>query len=303
MNILIADDDPICLKRLEHFFRSGEHQLFCATNGQEAWDIIESENLQIAILDWEMPLMSGVEICKTFRDKNGMDFLYIILLTSRNSRNDIAKGIDSGADDFLSKPVDFQELTVRLRAAKRIIQFQEMICKNAMIDALTGVLNRRAIFDQIAKEHDRTLRSGGSYSFVLCDIDHFKKINDVYGHPSGDHVLQVVAKRMSEDLRGSDCIGRYGGEEFLIILPECKEDEAAQIAERLRIRVSEAKIDLGGSNISVTTSFGVCENQRALSEIGVALKHADLALYQSKHQGRNCVTRFEDLRVMDSTTR
>jgi diguanylate cyclase (GGDEF)-like protein len=196
----------------------------------------------LAILDWMMPGLDGVEVCRKVRQAGGAPYVYLIMLTGRAERRDVVQGMGAGADDYLSKPFDEQELRVRLRAGRRIVDLQEALRTLATRDALTGTWNRRAILEILRRELARGAREGTPVGVVLADLDHFKRVNDTLGHLTGDAVLSEAARRIGAALRPYDALGRYGGEEFLIVLPGCDPEGASQVAERVRGRVAEAPV-------------------------------------------------------------
>jgi two-component system, cell cycle response regulator len=260
-------------------------------DGMLAWEALQQENApRLTILDWMMPGLDGSEICRRLRHSSKGAYVYVLLLTSRVGKEDIVAGMEAGADDYLSKPFDAQELKVRLRAGKRIVDLEEALRVQATHDALTGSWNHGAIIDMLQLELDRAEREGTSTGAILVDLDHFKVVNDTYGHLAGDAVLLEASQRMTRVLRRSDVLGRYGGEEFLAVLPGCERPDAQALAERLRqcIACSPAATPMG--KISFTISLGVTTTCKG-ETMGVAavLQRADDALYQAKREGRNRV--------------
>ena len=301
MKILIADDDPVTLRRLEKTLGEWEYEVITARDGLEAWRVlVQSDAPRLAILDWVMPGMDGVEICRRERQLSRERYTYILLLTARTAKSDIVTGLKSGADDYLCKPVDQAELEFRLRAGCRVVNLQENLfdaCRalkqQATHDQLTDLWNRRAIHEFIMHEASRASRESAPIGVVLADIDHFKLINDTYGHFVGDVVLRQVAERLKAELRDYDRIGRYGGEEFLITLPGCGADDAVRQAERLRLAVQCAPFVASEARLTVTISAGVAvEEAGAMADVNTLLQRSDLALYRAKHSGRNRVELF-----------
>lgn len=252
---------------------------------------------QLAVLDWMMPGLDGLEVCRRVRRLRREPYTYILLLTAKAQREDIIAGLEAGADDYLTKPFDVHELQVRLRAGKRILDLQtkliaarEELRAQATHDMLTGLWNRAAIFDLLRREVARAERGGVPVSVIMADVDHFKRVNDVHGHLVGDVVLREVARRVQMTLRPYDEVGRYGGEELLLILPRCDARQAVQVAERLRRCVAEAPIDTPEGQIAVTASFGVATHAGGTAaDMQTLLRAADGALYSAKQKGRNCV--------------
>ncbi len=301
MRILVADDDPVTLRRLEKTLVGWGYEVLAARDGLEAWRVLmEPDAPCLAILDWVMPGMDGVEIVRRERQLQRERYTYILLLTARTSKADIVTGLKSGADDYLCKPVDLAELEFRLRAGCRVVTLQESLfdaCRalrqQATHDQLTDLWNRRAIHEFLMHEASRANRENAPIGVVLADIDHFKLINDTYGHFVGDVVLRQVADRLRSELRDYDRIGRYGGEEFLIALPGCGADDAMTQAERLRRAVQHAPFAASGAKLTVTISAGVAvEEAGAAADVNTLLQRSDLALYRAKHSGRNRVELF-----------
>jgi diguanylate cyclase (GGDEF)-like protein len=247
------------------------------------------------VLDWMMPHVDGVEICRVIRKLAQEPYIYVILLTARGRQEEIIEGLEAGADDYITKPFDLDELKARLRAGKRILDLQEQLVfareqlrNQATHDSLTGLLNRPAILETLHREVSRSAREGTPVTVIMADLDHFKQINDTYGHVVGDDVLRESARRMLNAIRDYDSIGRYGGEEFLVIAPGCGAREATIQAERLCACVSAAPIDVAGHHILMTLSVGVaaCTDRKQADDL---LRIADEALYEAKNAGRNRV--------------
>jgi two-component system cell cycle response regulator len=244
-----------------------------------------------------MPGMEGIEICQKVRKDAEENYTYIILLTSQQRDEDLVIGMEAGADDYIIKPFKLSELRVRLRAGRRIIELQnellaarEILHAKATHDSLTGLLNHEEIIDILDKELARSERDGLCVSVIMVDIDHFKQVNDTYGHLAGDAVLRITSRKMLSMERSYDSVGRYGGEEFLIILPECCTECAGTFAERLRSSICVEHIDTSEGLIPVTISLGVASSSKERRADGYSLiKAADTALYKAKENGRNRV--------------
>jgi diguanylate cyclase (GGDEF)-like protein len=251
---------------------------------------------RLAVLDWMMPGLDGPELCRRLRQQQG-PYVYVLLLTSRDGKEDIVLGLDAGADDYVTKPYSSVELRQRMNAGRRIIELQERVeLQTAEIralarrDALTGLLNRGAIFETFAAELSRARRARTPISIIMVDVDHFKRVNDDHGHLAGDAVLCELARRLTEQVRPYDALGRYGGEEFLVVLPGCPGDEALEVAERLREQACARSIAWDGREVPVTISLGVVSQDRVVSEaLEPLIAAADLALYEAKRSGRNRV--------------
>jgi two-component system, cell cycle response regulator len=298
MKILVADDDPVSRRILEATLRKWSYEVVSAHDGTEAWRLLQADNSpQLAILDWMMPGLSGVELCRMIRHRNAEPYTYLVLLTSRSNKEDVIEGLDAGADDYLTKPCNQHELEVRLRAGTRILRLQaelmearEALREQATRDALTGLWNRRSILEILDRELARARREGRPLSLAVSDIDHFKRVNDTYGHLTGDEVLLEVGRRMVASTRSYDSVGRYGGEEFLIVLPGCALENAAVHAERTLTRIGTLPITTPTTEIAVTISVGLTSATLEPGETAQSLIHrADEALYQAKRNGRNRV--------------
>jgi len=296
MDVLIADDDVVSRRLLEVTLSHAGYQVTLAANGAEALRVLEeSEGPRLAVLDWMMPELDGVDVCRAVRKLASERYIYIILLTVKEQRAEIVEGLESGADDYITKPFDLDELKARLRAGKRILKLQEQLVATrdelrvrATHDSMTGLLNREAILDMLKNELSRTARVG-TLSIILGDIDHFKRVNDTHGHPAGDLVLQEAARRMRSAVRAYDSVGRYGGEEFLIVSPGCGVSEAVEQANRVRVRMADEPIVVPGGGVAVTISLGVAAAASDANQMSDLLRAADQALYAAKNNGRNRV--------------
>ena len=290
MRVLIADDDRLSARMLEANLKKGGYDVTVVPDGGQAWEILKSDDRpQMAILDWMMPVMDGLEVCRKARRVGG-PYVYILLLTGNTDRDSVVTGIDAGADDHIRKPFDPAELQARLRSGMRIVELEEKLRRQATLDALTGLLNRGAIMERLEIEMERAGREGESLCVAMVDLDHFKQVNDTCGHSAGDTVLREAAKRMSSVLRPYDVIGRYGGEEFIIVFVRCEEDTASAIAERIREAISNEPVNTGSQGISITASIGVSQVVPS-TNADTAIREADDALFRAKQLGRNRVER------------
>jgi len=288
MRILAAEDNPVFQSMLKTLLRKWGYDAVMAQNGSEAWEILESDTApRLAVLDWMMSGMDGVQICRRVRSANREPYIYIVLLTARTDSEDLVEGMEAGADDYLTKPFNAQELRVRIRAGKRILELQDALRRQATHDGLTGMLNRNSILARLAEEIVRQERESRPLSLLMIDLDRFKQVNDTYGHLAGDAVLCQAAARMTNVSRCYDGLGRYGGEEFLVVLPGCDLAAALVQAERLLQSVGGAPFSLGDRELRVTCSIGVACAEGASPE--TLIKYADEALYQAKARGRNRV--------------
>jgi diguanylate cyclase (GGDEF)-like protein len=293
VKVLIADDDPISRRLLETHVAKWGYEAIVAGDGAEAWGMLQREDApRLAVLDWMMPGMDGPHICREIRRCADRPYTYLLLLTAKSRKEDIVEGMEAGADDFLTKPFDAQELKARLRAAKRILDLEEALRVQSLHDALTGLWNRAAIFNFLQRELNRGKRQGFPMGVAMADVDHFKRINDTHGYLVGDGVLREVARKIESCVRAYDGVGRFGGEEFLIVFPGCDVELSSKLAERLRASVSAAHLEVSGVTIPVTLSLGVAaEGVAKTSEINQLLRIADGALYRAKSGGRNRVER------------
>jgi len=293
MKVLIADDDALSRKVLYDALLEWGYDITVAHNGDEAWAILENaDRPNIAVLDWMMPGMDGVDICRNLRTLNTVNYVYVILLTAKSKREDLIKGLESGADDYIIKPFHYEELKLRLKIGRRIIELEQSILRLASTDYLTGLLNRRAFLERMTREMNRCQREKSQLGIIIMDIDHFKQVNDEYGHQVGDVVLQELSATLANSCRVYDFLGRYGGEEFIICLPGADKWNTYQIAERMRASIESQKICLEDNmtEVNVTASFGVAsmlpDQNRSSDDL---IKQADDALYQAKREGRNRV--------------
>jgi two-component system cell cycle response regulator len=298
MRILIAEDDSVTRKLLEVHLSKWGHQVVACSDGAQAWQVLSAEDPpKLAILDWMMPEMDGVTLCGEIRKPEKHPYTYIILLTSKNLKEDVVAGLEAGADDYIIKPFDVHELKVRVRAGTRIVKLQEDLLAalsvsefQASHDALTGIWNRRAILEKVQQELDRSSRNGTNLGLVIGDVDYFKKVNDNYGHLAGDAVLRELAKRIDSSLRSYDSVGRYGGEEFIILIPGSDGADAAELAERLRASFEHLPVQADEGEFRCTMSFGATAlDGRADFGLNSLIKEADEALLLAKSRGRNRV--------------
>lgn len=297
MKILIADDDAISQRILQSALTKWGYETVATQNGREAWEVLQQADApRMAILDWMMPEMDGIEVCREVRKRSDQSYTYLLLLTSKSHKAEIIAGLNAGADDYLTKPVDLEELRVRLQAGRRILDLetklvaaQEAFREQATHDALTGLWNRAAVLQTLEQEIVRAKRERTSFGVVLADLDSFKQVNDTHGHIAGDRVLEETARRMRASVRTYDVVGRYGGEEFLIVCPGCKEPDVVTVAERIRESVERDPVEIApGKVIPVTLSLGVTVGGiHGAEDPAMLIKLADAALYRAKDLGRN----------------
>jgi two-component system, cell cycle response regulator len=293
--VLVVDDSPFSRKLLEYALSGDSYSLLFAGNGKEALQLFKEHRPAIVITDWMLPDSSGPELCERIRAESTGSYTYIVLLTSMTEKEDIVRGLSSGADDYLTKPFDRGELLARIGVGRRIIDLnREIDAKNKQLeemahsDPLTGLPNRRAIDEWASRQLRGAARHGYSLWVVHADLDCFKNINDSHGHDAGDQVLKEFAAILKEYTRASDISGRMGGDEFLLVLSHVEEKHIRLTVERLRERFASKKFCFSGKNISVTASFGVCGFQgKGPPEFSLLVRQADKALYCAKRGGRN----------------
>jgi two-component system cell cycle response regulator len=297
VKILIAEDDLISSKILQRNLLNWGYYVVPAHSGAEAWQAMQDEELRMALLDWMMPGMDGIEVCRKIRRRRKYKYTYIILLSAKDRKQDIITGLFSGADDYMTKPVNFLELRARLQTGRRIIDLEDklLVVQNqlkdiASRDGLTKVWNRSESTKFLEEELERGQREGMPTGVILLDVDYFKKINDFYGHDIGDQALLKVVSRIKKKVRKSDKVGRYGGDEIIIVLPRCSTSEIARIAERLRLSVANKGIKTELDMVPLTISLGCAASDvTGILSPDKFIKAADEALLRAKNEGRNRV--------------
>ena len=307
--ILIAEDSLVSRKLLEKTLVRAGYRVTSVENGKRAVELLKKQFFPIVLTDWMMPEMDGLELCRAIRGDTDNGYVFIILLTAKDSKDDLVTGLGAGADDYLTKPVDHLELMARLKTAKRILELEQSLKRaNEEIkalsetDPLTGSYNRGYLNEHLPAELKRAGRYGRALSLCLCDIDHFKRVNDTYGHQAGDLVLKSFARMIHSSIRKDlDWVVRYGGEEFLIVFPETDVMGACVVAERIRKRVSESGLPVGDRVISITASFGVSGLDEGAPDEQVSgeeiIRRADEHLYRAKEEGRNRVQAGPSMQV------
>jgi len=299
--VLIAEDNPVGRRLLEKSLAKAGHEVVSASNGREAFELFKERFFPIVLTDWMMPEMDGVQLCRAIRCHQTPGYVFIVFLTSKDTKEDIVSALDAGADDYLTKPFHQAELMARLKTGKRILGLErslkaanEDIKVLSITDALTGTYNRGHLMTRLPEEVSRARRYGHPLSLIMCDIDHFKNINDSCGHAVGDVVLQNFVACLNETIRHEvDWIARYGGEEFVVVLPDTALKGAMAVAERLRKSSAERIVQVEGRQTRITASFGVASLALLKGEAATSedlLKEADRYLYRAKKQGRNRVS-------------
>jgi two-component system, cell cycle response regulator len=296
VKILIADDDVTSRLVLAGVLKKHGHEVVVTVDGDEAWAALQRPDApKLVILDWVMPGLAGVDVCRRARTIESDQPPYIILLTSRDGKTDIVTGLEAGADDYLAKPFDPGELLARVGVGRRLVELQTRLneartalAHEAMHDPLTGVLNRRAFAGALSREVSRKRRHQNVLAVGICDVDHFKRINDTYGHQAGDEVLCGLVRLFGSNLRKHDVLGRHGGDEFVLLTEQAREDGPDTLYERLRASVADSPMPTTAGDIPITISFGVKLAAAGETETEL-LAAADRALYQAKASGRNRV--------------
>jgi two-component system, cell cycle response regulator len=298
LKILIADDEALSRRLLEKTLERAGYEVIAVENGRAAVrQLCQSDGPRLALLDWVMPEIDGPGVCREVRRQQEDSYVYMVLLTSKEAKEDIVTGLESGADDYLTKPFNVDELKARLRTGERILHLEgrlvearEMMRFKATHDALTSIWNRGVIMDRLGRELMRSQRECACTIVLLGDVDHFKSVNDTHGHLVGDEVLQEIARRLLLSIRSYDFVGRYGGEEFLLVLNNCKPQFAEARAEDIRRIVSSRPVQTLAGPLNITMSFGLLLSDvwgvRPVEEL---LHEVDAALYAAKAAGRNRV--------------
>lgn len=298
MRILVAEDEAIPRRILRAALESLGHECLVAENGREAWEVFSaSPGVDVVISDRLMPGMDGLELCRKIRAEGGDGYAYFVFLTALGEKEEVIDGIRAGADDYLGKPLDFDELRVRLISAarvtglhKRLSEQKRELYRQARKDPLTGLGNRLALHEDLEVLVARARRYGHGYCVALYDVDNFKTYNDLYGHLAGDEVLRGVANALAGRSRGGDAAYRYGGEEFLVVMPEQTLESARAAADLVRRAIEDLRIPVaaGESPVAITVSAGVAALGPGESA-DAWLREADAALYRAKESGRNRV--------------
>ncbi len=298
--ILLVDDEPTQRLIMARLLKRAGYVVETAGNGIEALAKIDAGDFQLMITDWEMPEMDGIALCSALRASPNRNYIYTILLTARDAIEHVVTGLQAGADDYLTKPVIEPELIARLNTGKRIVTLERSLRsaneenrRLSITDPLTGAYNRRYLMEQLPREIERAARYGRELSVVMCDVDHFKKINDTHGHLVGDEVLKWFVASLQKRVRACDWVARYGGEEFIAVLPETNVSNAGAAAENLRTGIAEAPFVLDQLSLPVTASFGASGwsgDVPAGSLLDALLAKCDAGVYASKAGGRNRVS-------------
>jgi len=309
VKILIADDDAVSRRLLERTLLRVGYEVVAVVNGRQAVENLTGPDMpRLVLLDWMMPELDGPGVCREIRNRRDQSYVYMILLTSRESKEDVIAGLESGADDYLIKPFIADELKARLRVGERILHLEDRLVEareqmrfKATHDHLTSLWNRGVIVDLLGRELTRSQRENVCTALILGDLDHFKNINDRYSHLVGDQVLREVARRLLHSVRSYDFVGRYGGEEFLIVLNNCRPDSALARAEEIRKSICTRPVQTDVGPLEVTMSSGLLRSTDWGHRPAEDLIHeADSALYAAKTAGRNRVQVAEPDQTTDA---
>jgi two-component system, cell cycle response regulator len=292
MKILIIDDNPDSLLIAQRRLAKECDNIICADGGKTGLETARREMPDLILLDVDMPDMSGFDVCSILKSDADLCMIPVLFLSGFVNPEDKIKGLDLGAVDYVTKPFDAFELQARVRAALRTKNLQDLLIEHAHIDPLTELPNRRALMERLQQEWHRMERHGKPFSFIMADIDHFKNVNDKFGHLVGDQILREVAKVFTNQCRNVDLPARYGGEEFAILVPNETAANALNLAERCRQAIEKIKVPLKNDTVRATVSFGIAE-ATGLADPEVLIKHADEALYDAKVTGRNKVNTYE----------
>ena len=293
--ILVADDEPISRQVLTSMLEKLGYEVEAVNDGLAAWQRLQQPDApRLVILDWIMPGLEGIEVCRRVRAWRQDDYAYVymILLTSRSGMQEVVSAYEAGVDDYMVKPFELQDLRFRLRAGERVLDLQEKLHLLATRDELTGLFNRRLMLDVLRSEVARARRNGEPFCLGMLDLDHFKQINDTYGHLAGDAILREAAARMQESVRCYDTLGRWGGEEFLIVMSAADSEAGKVILERVRSSLAAHLVTVAGVDIEATASLGGTVFKPG-DTIDQLIREADEALYRAKREGRNRVCFYE----------
>jgi two-component system cell cycle response regulator len=303
MRALIADDDRITTAILVRALNSWGIETIVAHDGAEAWKQLTTGRVpELVIADWIMPGLDGIQLCQRIRQEPALKATYVLLLTAKKGRVDLVAGLDAGADDYMTKPIDTEELRARVQVGVRVATLQRQLSEQvselqvvrdhltrlASTDVLTELYSRRGWFEIAATEFSRSRRYNRAVSLMIVDLDYFKRVNDTYGHDAGDRLLQTFAAMLRLECRQSDVVGRIGGEEFAVLVPETSVRAAQRLAGRIANTCRSLKVATAAGEVTCTCSIGISDVRPDDFTIDDVMRRADVALYEAKRAGRNC---------------
>jgi diguanylate cyclase (GGDEF)-like protein len=295
LRVLVVDDDPAMLRLLSHWLQKAGYTVETASDGEQALRMVQERCPDFLLTDWEMPRMNGLELCRQVRQLQLPHYVYVLFLTVKSTKDEVVAGLEIGADEFLSKPVQRAELLARMYAGLRVLELERSLNRMAQIDPLTNLMNRRTFFQNIERMWQNAQREGTPLACVMIDIDFFKRINDLHGHGAGDALLKSVSKILGDACTGEEIVCRYGGEEFCAILPNTWEHDAMVWADRVRCCLASTHVMFNQAQLRATGSFGVAQTYGDTRSCDRLLDHADQALLCAKQSGRNRVVRYSSL--------
>ncbi len=302
LTVLVIEDHPDQRDLLAIVLQREGYRVITAANGVEALEQLQQHQVHIALSDIMMPKMDGFELINKIRSSPALKNIYLILITARIQEGDRVRGLDMGADDYITKPFSFSELLARVRVGSRVVQYQQHLEYQSQVDSLTGLFNRRAFEKKVEEEFERAKRYHHPLSLLILDIDNFKNINDTYGHQGGDAALVKIGETLKDKTRRSDFPSRYGGEEFVLVLPETDAENAVQVAEKIHEDVRTSQFGTAAKPFVLTVSIGLSStSNKEYSDWREMLKDADYALYLAKNTGKDRVEVFSSEKKTEST--
>lgn len=305
MDVLVADDERISRVVIERTLKEEGYNVRSCKNGLEAYNLIKENIFRIAVIDWVMPEMDGITLCKKIRKLKSQRYIYVIIITSKSKKQDIVKALDAGADDYISKPFNRDEFLSRIKVGVRLIETHDKLIKSqreliklVREDSLTTLLNRRAFLDESLNDIERAVREQSNVSAIIIDLDNFKSINEKYTNQTGDKLLYEIARRLKNSCRPYDKLGRYAGEEFIVLLPNTEIDQASKIAKRIRSAIKDKPFLMDGSQIQLTACLGVSmlmpKSKMKDSQLDELIKKTEVALNRAKQQGSNKIAVYSE---------
>ncbi len=288
--ILIVEDQRMIRQAFGQQLDTRGYTSHEAESGERALEQVDAHDVDLVLLDIDLPGIDGFEVLETLREESELSELPVVMLTGNDCERDVLRALELGANDYVTKDTDFQIALARMQTQLRLHDARERLLESARTDVLTGLMNRRAFFERVAEEHERFERSESPYGLMMLDIDHFKKLNDTYGHPEGDRVLRTFARRLERTLRAVDVVARFGGEEFIVLLPESDGEAARTAGERVRQTIAGERFSLETTEVEVTVSVGIAAQSPESPVTPDDLLHrADRAMYRAKRDGRDRV--------------